>query len=104
MTQSLIPIAESAHIEVSPLELMPVIMYELGDLVKCAKYADSRPRLAGAYHAEMRVALCDLLTQLRLLAEIMGWGMDTLFSVGEERFVERTAERKEWQEEGGECE
>lgn len=81
-----------------PLRTTNVMLYELGSLTRCLVRMHHRvARSAGdestrALKATARIDLADLLMQVRLLAEQMGWDMIGLENDGMERFKERMAE------------
>ena len=71
-----------------PLRTAHVMTYELGDLVKGLVYS-----LYSKGHAEeARIALADLVTMSRLLAEQKDWDWEELLADGEERFQYRMKE------------
>ncbi len=78
---------------------LSVMMYQLGHLSHGLVYAEhSMDRKAkstsNAYRAEARLALCDLVTQCRLISEEQDWNWDIVVADGEERFRERMDELK----------
>jgi NTP pyrophosphatase (non-canonical NTP hydrolase) len=81
-----------------PLHTTNVMLYELGSLTRCLVRMHHRTaRGVGdegtrALKATARIELADLLTQVRLLAEQMGWDMIGLENDGMERFKERMSE------------
>lgn len=75
-----------------------VMMYELADFAKAYIYARSpNPEKRRGYIAEARISAADLLFQLRLIIQQMDWDYDEMLNDGEERVVERVAERKKGQ-------
>lgn len=89
----LLALRESVLGEETLRETLNIITYELGDLHKCVVYSETRyPHLKEAYMAEAKIALADIITQTRLLAEMLGADFETLMVDGEERFRERMEE------------
>lgn len=78
----------------NPIWTTTIMTYELGSLIRAlvrarAKSAWGDHKSEKAYLAEARIEAADLLTQLRFLAEQMGWKMIDLENDGQERFCER---------------
>ena len=83
----------------TPLRTTNVMSYELGGIIRGLIYAEHK-RAQGdvkgmnAHIANARVGHADLLVQLQLLAEQMGWDMVDQENDGMERFRERMTEIK----------
>lgn len=78
---------------------LAVMMVQLGYIAHGFVYGEHASdkkdaRGSAAYFAESRLALADLITQCRVLAEERGWKWDELVADGEERFLERMDELK----------
>jgi hypothetical protein len=69
-----------------------VLTYQLGDMAKCSIYRESFPSSHWAYTSELRLAMADAITMIRLLCEQEGFDFLELQSDGTERFIERQAE------------
>jgi len=83
-----------------PLWTTTIMTYELGSVVRALvrrrvklTYGDDKG--ARAYEAEAKIELADLLTQVYVLAEQMGWKRIDLENDGKERFEERMREIEE---------
>jgi len=74
-----------------------VALYELGNVAKAVTYAESRPAVANAYLADAKLELSDLITQCRILAEHLEVDFRQLVADGEDRFMERMKEVRDWQ-------
>ena len=78
-----------------------VLQRELGLLTHAIHYGISSKankqdeREAYAYFAHAKTELSDVLTQCRLLCELMGWDYQELLEMGEERYLERMQELKD---------
>ena len=82
-----------------PLEVFltaAIYCYEVGDIMKSLLYSMRRKDLSKAYLAEATIALSDSITMSRLLAQQLGDDFETLVEIGEERYLERIAEVKNW--------
>lgn len=68
-----------------------IMTYELGDFVKClvksASYSYDE-KLAKAFLTEAKIGLADMLTQARLLCELLGWQFEEVKALGQERYEE----------------
>ena len=69
-----------------------VMAYELGDLAKAIVYGHLDDGGDLVYRAEARVALADLITQCRVMGELLESPFSGLVGFGEERFMERVKE------------
>ena len=68
-----------------------IAQYELGDMVKSLMYAHVYGSPVG-YVGDARMALADLLTMLRCVAQQFGWSFWETMRDGEEKYIERMAE------------
>lgn len=72
-----------------------IINYEAGHLVRNCFYAylaghtPDEEQLRSGHLANARVELSDLITQARVLAEVLGWDFSELVSTGEAKLQER---------------
>jgi len=80
---------EKAFPEETDAELLNIVGYEYGDLLKCDLYARRFPEREDAYRVEGKIAMSDLLTQLRVYCERRGWDLRTVLALGEERLAEK---------------
>ena len=72
-----------------------VMAYEFGDIAKSVVYGHLDYCQDAAYRAEAMMATADLITQCRVMAELLGADFDHLVRMGENRFMERAGECKE---------
>ena len=72
-----------------------VMAYELGDIAKSVVYGHLDYNRDAAYRAEAMMATADLITQCRVMAELLGADFNHLIRMGENRFMERAGECKE---------
>jgi len=63
-----------------------VLMYQLGDLVKCLHKAKRFPELEDAYKAEITVALADLITQIEITCRYLDVDFEKIRDLGATRF------------------
>jgi len=70
-------------------EQLLVVVYELGDLAKCIKNMDRYPRDRRLYRVEAKKAIADLITQLRLTCELLGFSFEELDSFGYQAWLEK---------------
>ena len=80
-----------------PIWTTTIMTYELGSVIRALTKARNNKAYKneaseGAYLAEARIELADLLTQSYLLAEQMGWKRIELENEGLDRFRERMDE------------
>lgn len=76
---------------------MTVMAREFGQLATAILYGNLQTEHDAAYLAEAKMAVADLLTQCRILAELLDADWEQLVSLGEERFLERAEEHKRGQ-------
>ena len=85
-----------------PMFTFVVMTWELGSIcrqyVRAQHYFTADRKLSNTYKAECRMALADLITQCRLLAEELNHNWDDLVKDGEEAFKERMKDIVNWQE------
>lgn len=89
----------SKHRPDDPMYTFVVMTWELGNI--CRSYVRANHKgssEAKAYLQEGRMALADLVTQCRLLAEEMDLDWDGLVTDGEEAFLERMKDIDNWVE------
>jgi len=70
-------------------EQLLVVLYELGDLAKCIKNMKRYPGDKNLYLAEARKAIGDLITQVRLTCELLGFSFEELDEFGYRAFLEK---------------
>ena len=75
-------IARSVLKDETVQEQVRVLVYEVGDLVKCAHKMERFPELASAYRAEAKKAIADLIIQLHLTCEYLGFDFEQLADLG----------------------
>ena len=68
-------------------DVLQVLTYELGDIVKC----QYRSRVYGpeGFKSEQKQAFADLISMVRLFCEKKGWDFEELMRIGEEHYLER---------------
>lgn len=68
-------------------DILQIMTYELGDIVKC----QYRAKVYGpkGYESEQRQAFADLTSMIRKFCEQKGWNFEELMQVGEEHYIER---------------
>jgi len=81
-----------------PVWTTAVMAYELGSVIRCLvraehiQLAGGAPERVKALLATARIGAADLITQVRVLSEQMGWKWIDLENDGIERFKERMTE------------
>lgn len=78
-----------------PFITASIISYEAGHLLRDSFYAHlaghtpAEEQLRAGWLADAKVELSDLVTQARVLAEVLGWSFEDLMETGEAKLVER---------------
>lgn len=90
-------IQEDADMVVGFHKTITVIARECGQLATAILYGNLQTERDPAYVAEAKMAVADLFTQCRILAELLDADWEQLVRLGEERFLERAEERKRGQ-------
>jgi len=70
-------------------EQIRVLVYEVGDLVKCIHYMHRYPQDQSLYKIEAKRALADLLVQAYLTATYLNFDVDELLGLGLDALKER---------------
>lgn len=81
----------------NPLYTSLIMQWELGDLVHSltlAKWNEETNYSKRAFTVEAKLALSDLYTQCRVMAEQLGVDPEELRKIGEERYLDRCKEIK----------
>lgn len=73
-------------------EVLNILGYEYGDLLKCMVYARRHPSDADAYMIEAKITTSDMLAQIQTLCCRKGWDFDELVQLGAERMAEKLEE------------
>ena len=75
---------EKINPDESLAETLLVLIYEVGDLAKCIQRMSFDKENTVGYKAEARKSLADIITQVRLLCERLGFSFEGLKISGEE--------------------
>ena len=74
-------------------DVIAVLVYEIGDVVKCIHYMENFPQDRKAYIAELRKAMADVFIQMKILCEMYDFSLSELFEEGHDEFVQMLKER-----------
>ena len=87
-------IQQESKMRVGFQKTITVMSSEVGDLAKSILYGHLDEQMDIAHRAEAKIALSDLITQCRVMAELPCTPFEELMTIGEDRFTERARECK----------
>ena len=77
---------EHLKVEQPPEYTSRILVYEVGDIVKCLVYIDRHGKLG--YVGETKISLADASAMLKLLIEQLGYNLEEVEKLGYDRYVE----------------
>ena len=76
-----------------PEDILEVVVYNIGSAAKCIHHMRNFPQDKKAYAIELKKAIADTLTQLRILCEWFEFSLNDVLELGYKDFLQMLKER-----------